>query len=186
MEWLLTADRRSRTDCWLLSAKNRARYPGARLRTLAAHRYPRSGNANFQGIRVFDGSCWGRFLGCGRKRGQRQSGVRSCCLTKECYPTDCCRFGFFSSFVICPAPSARPPRFSTFAQLTLRLAHQRTFARNQFLYAPCSPRIDVQRRRCLPRIALPVRPVTVTTPSGMPPVRGLKNRLSSAVHLCYA
>lgn len=34
---------------------------------------------------------------------------------------------FFSSFVVCRARSARPRRLSTFAQLTLRLALQRTF-----------------------------------------------------------
>ncbi|MGF6931954.1 hypothetical protein OKW41_001093 [Paraburkholderia sp. UCT70] len=56
--------------------------------------------------------------------------VRSCCLTKECYSADCCRFRFlFFLLSWFAGRGARGPRrLSTFAQLTLRLAHQRTFA----------------------------------------------------------
>ena len=32
-------------------------------------------------------------------RGRRQLSWPACCLTKECYPTDCCRFRFLSSFL---------------------------------------------------------------------------------------
>jgi nickel/cobalt transporter (NiCoT) family protein len=32
----------------------------------------------------------------------------ACCLKKECYPTNCCRFTFFISFMVFRARSARP------------------------------------------------------------------------------
>jgi hypothetical protein len=32
----------------------------------------------------------------------------ACCLTGECYPTNCCRFTFFISFTVFRARSARP------------------------------------------------------------------------------
>jgi transposase len=35
---------------------------------------------------------------------------RPCCLKKECYSTDCCRFAFFLSLMVCRARSARPLR----------------------------------------------------------------------------
>jgi hypothetical protein len=54
--------------------------------------------------------------------------VRSCCLKKECYPTDCCRFAFFISLMVCRARSARPLRLSIFPQLKLQPACRRTCA----------------------------------------------------------
>jgi PAS domain-containing protein len=53
--------------------------------------------------------------------------VRSCCLTKECYPTDCCRFALFSSFVICRARSGRPPATFNFSATYTSAGASRTF-----------------------------------------------------------
>ncbi len=53
---------------------------------------------------------------------------RPCCLKKECYPTDCCRFAFFLPLMVCRARSARPLRLSVFPQLKLQPAYRRTCA----------------------------------------------------------
>jgi hypothetical protein len=51
------------------------------------HRFWRRSGENFQGAQ-----------GGGRILVRDNWEVRSCCLTKECYPTDCCRFTFLLLF----------------------------------------------------------------------------------------
>ena len=74
-------------------------------------------------------------IGIGRYESQTNAktrnvnyGVYSCCLKKECYPTDCCRFAFFLPLMVCRARSARPLRLSVFPQLKLQPAYRRTCA----------------------------------------------------------
>jgi hypothetical protein len=45
----------------------------------------------------FTGTAMGAFLGQRNAQGVKQDG-RPCCLTKECYLTNCCRFAFFLLF----------------------------------------------------------------------------------------
>jgi hypothetical protein len=77
--------------------------------------------------------------------------VRSCCLTKECYPMDCCRFRFVSSFLswVFRARSARPSRLSmllqfTFSQRFGALAHA---SQNHFSHTLSAPCVDPAMQR---------------------------------------
>jgi len=72
--------------------------------------------------------------------------VRSCCLTKECYPTDCCRFAFFLLFFrgLPGAERPAPGDFQLFrnSHFGWRISGLSQAAQNQFFYALCSPRLD--------------------------------------------
>jgi hypothetical protein len=83
--------------------------------------------------------------------------VRSCCLKKECYPTDCCRFAFFLPFMVCRARSARPLRISVFPTLSFnrRLGGLAQTTQDQFSYALGSPHLHSHGSRHLGTLVKP-------------------------------
>jgi hypothetical protein len=83
--------------------------------------------------------------------GRRQLSCPACCLKKECYPTDCCRFVFLLLFFrgLPDAERRAPGDFQNFrnSRVGWRISGLSQAAQNQFLYALCLPRLDPALQR---------------------------------------